>query len=183
MKASPERARQPMHAGVPPFQGFWHGDHKPRALPWAGLCQPFRLSEDRVYKQALERLGFRRYEPAIAPGNLSHLLDGIAEDVGEGAPSEVLGVNYYGDSTGYPLRFAPEISRMKKTESDIACSFINIKPKRALNWLCHAHLYSREGWVYVVFHASPSVTDPETISFVTWASCMPAVVPPSHPPK
>ena len=121
------------------------------------------------------RLGFRRYAPAIAPDNLSHLLDGIAEDLGEGAPSEVLGKGYYVDSTSNPLRFSPEISRMTKTETDISFSFINIKPSRTLNWLCHAHLYSREGWVYVVFHASPSVIDPETVSLVSWTSHSPAV--------
>ena len=123
-----------------------------------------------------ERLGFRRYEPAIAPDQLVHCLDGIAEDLGEGAPSEELKTTAVG-STSYPMRFEPPLSYIKPTTDDIAYSFINIKPGRPLNWLCHAHLFTRDGWAFVVFHASPSVTNPDTVRDLTWISR-----PPTKPP-
>ena len=120
-----------------------------------------------------ERLGFRRYAPATAPDQLSHLLDGIGEELGEGVPYEELGAKPEFGTT-YPLRFEPDLSRIKPTESDIAFSFINIKPNRPLNWLCHAHLFSKDGWAFVVFHASPSVTNPDTVRDITW-------IPPAQP--
>lgn len=113
-----------------------------------------------------ERLGFRRYDPTTAPAHLFHCLDGLAENLGEGAPSEMLGTTS-GSSTNYPMRIVPPHSDLKPTTNDIAYSFINVKPGRRLNWLCHTHLYSRDGWVFVVFHASPSVTDPDTVRFIS----------------
>jgi hypothetical protein len=114
-----------------------------------------------------ERLGFRRYSAETAAEQLAHYLDGIGEDLGEGAPSEVLGVSAV-SSTSYPMRFEPPIGQIKPDTTDIVYSFINVKPTRPLHWLCHAHLYTKQGEVFVIFHASPMVTDPETVREINW---------------
>ena len=114
-----------------------------------------------------ERLGFRRYDPATAPHQLVHCIDGIGEDLAEGAPTEELRTPH-AEGTSYPMRFEPPLSYIKPTTDDIAFSFINVRPDRPLNWLCHAHLFSRGGWAFVVFHASPSVTNPDTVRDITW---------------
>ncbi|MEO6751061.1 MAG: hypothetical protein ABIP85_04720 [Chthoniobacteraceae bacterium] len=119
-----------------------------------------------------ERLGFRRYDPASAPDQLVHCLDGITEELGEGAPVEELKVPIpVGES--FPMRVVPPLSFIKPTTGDIAFSFIRVRD-HAPNWLCHAHLFSRGGWAFVVFHASPSVTNPDTVRDVTWISRPPA---------
>ncbi len=114
-----------------------------------------------------ERLGFRRYDPATAPDQLAHCLDSIGEDLGEGAPREELGIPA-AEGTYYSMRFEPPLSNIKPTTDDIAYSFITIRPNQPRNWLCHAHLFSRDGWAFVVFHASPSVTNPDTVRDITW---------------
>jgi hypothetical protein len=114
-----------------------------------------------------ERLGFRCYDPITAPGQLVHCLDGIGEDLGEGAPSEALGSIPTG-GTIYPMRIEPSLSDIKADTKEIAYSFIHINSKRPLNWLCHTFLFSKEGWAFVIFHASPSVTNPDTVRELTW---------------
>ena len=116
-----------------------------------------------------ERLGFRRYDPATAPEQLVHCIDGIAEDLGEGAPSEEL-PKHAAEGTSYPMLYDPPLSLIKPATADIAYSFINVRADRPLNWLCHAYLFSRRGWVFVIFHASPSVTNPATVQAITWIS-------------
>lgn len=115
-----------------------------------------------------ERLGFRRYDVDSAPVQLSHLMDGILETLGEGAPAEELGVREFGESN--LLRMEPDASRLKPSDSDIWLSFINIRPSRPLNWLCHAHLYAKEGWVFAIVHASSAVLNPEIVATVSWTS-------------
>ena len=115
-----------------------------------------------------ERLGFRLYEPDTAMAQLVRYLDGIGEDLGEGAPREELGIPA-GDGATYPMRLQPTISHITPTTDDIAYSFISIRPNQPLNWLCHTHLFSRHGWVFVAFHASPSVTNPDTVRDIAWA--------------
>jgi hypothetical protein len=123
----------------------------------------------RKFADTPERLGFRRYDPATAPDQLVHCLDGIGEDLGEGAPKEELGIPA-AQGEHYSMRLEPPLSYIKPTTDDIAYSFISIRPNRPLNWLCHTHLFSRDGWVFVVFHASPAVTNPDTVRDITWIS-------------
>jgi len=116
----------------------------------------------------LERLGFRRYSPATAPDQLVHLCDGIMEQLGEGAPKDLVGSAEVGEVV--PLRFDPVLSRIKVDEKDISFSFIKVAQKHGPNWICFAHIYSSDGWAFVVFHASPSVLDPYTAQSVSWIS-------------
>ena len=120
-----------------------------------------------------ERLGFRRYNPAFAPIKLAHYLDGISEELGEGVPFEER-KNPAVPGESYPMRVVPPLSYIKPTTDDIAYSFIRIR-EQFPNWLCHAHLFSTAGSVFVIFHASPSVTNPDTVRDITWIS------PPSTP--
>ena len=122
----------------------------------------------RKVAETPERLGFRRYDPATAPDQLVHCLDGIGEDLGEGAPAEELKTPAVPGEI-YTMRVVPPLSLIKPTTDDIAFSFIRIRD-RLPNWLCHAHLFSRDGWVFVVFHASPTVTNPDTVRDITWIS-------------
>jgi len=49
LDVSPERAlhmRSIKEKYVTPFQGYILGSFLPRALPWAGMCRPFRAKED-----------------------------------------------------------------------------------------------------------------------------------------
>ena len=121
-----------------------------------------------------ERLGFRRYDPATAPSELIHLLDGIGEDLGQGAPYTELGTASEAGSI-HPMRYQPDLARIKPSDADISFSFISIYPKPPSNWLCHAHIFSRSGWAFVVFHASTSVIDPETVEDVTRVSRVAAI--------
>jgi hypothetical protein len=152
--------------GFPP--GEWYLEFR-RAPPNPNPAKRPDYFGFRKVSDPPERLGFRRYDPAIAPSVLYRLLDGIGESLGQGAPQEELG-SQDGLGTTYPMRSVPETSRMKLTDTDIAYSFISTHPKRPLNWLCHAHLYSKDGWAFVVIHASPAVLDPDTVRGITWIS-------------
>jgi hypothetical protein len=116
-----------------------------------------------------ERLGFRRYTPATANPQLVRYLDGLNDGLTEGVPNEALPATAVGGMS-YPMRFNPPLSAIDPATKEIAYSFINVKPGRPLNWLCHAYLYRRDGWVYVIFHASPSVTNPDTVQEIEWVS-------------
>ena len=120
---------------------------------------------------APERLGFRRYDPATAPDQLVHCLDGITEELGEGLPFEERKAPAVpGES--YPMRVVPPLSYIKPTTDDLAFSFIRVRDQ-APNWICHTHLFSRDGWVFMIFHASPTVTNPDTVRDITWISRSP----------
>ena len=116
-----------------------------------------------------ERIGFQRYSPETAAERLWNYLDGLGERLGEGAPPEELGSTSNG-GTIYPLRFEPSIGHLKPDTRHISYSFINIKEGRPLNWLVHTHLSSKNGWVFIVIHASPSVTNPDMARDLTWIS-------------
>ena len=136
----------------------------------------------RKVSDITERLGFRLYDPATAPDQLVHCLDGIAEDLGEGAPREELKTDATLGAT-YPMRISPPLANIKPDTDHIVFSFINIKPNRPLNWLCHAHLFSRDRWTFVLFHASPSVTNPDTVQDILWQPRPPTQAPASRESK
>ena len=123
----------------------------------------------RKVAEVPERLAFQRYSPEIAAKHLSNYLDGLMESLGEGVLPEKPG--YTGEEgVSYPLCFEPPHGKMVPGIRLITCSFINTKAGRPLNWLVHSRLSSKNGWAFIVSHASPSVTHPETVQDLTWIS-------------
>jgi hypothetical protein len=129
-------------------------------------CRPDYFGFRKV-GEPVERLGFRRYSPEIAPQQLIGICDGLQESFGLGAPSELV----------LPKDAEPEVEMMRllpdnlaQVKNDISISFITRVPKAGQVWLCHAHVYSWDGWAYVVFHSSTAVLDPDIVRDLEWIS-------------
>ena len=110
----------------------------------------------------LERLTFLRYSEASAP---IWLLDTTGETMGDGIPFDQKQYRPPADGdTVYPMRIDPQ--PMKSTDTRIVYSFIHVHAAPKPSWLCHTILFSRENAVFIIAHASTSVTNPETVEDV-----------------
>jgi hypothetical protein len=125
-----------------------------------------------VFKKAgdpVQRLAFLRRSPAIAPKHLYQLMDGLVETMGDGVPfEETKGPLDYGSA--FPMRQEPKDVTGAR---EIEFSFISNRRSTGVSWLCHAVLFFKEGWVFVIVHTSPEVTSPELIQdvhFRSWLS-------------
>ena len=118
-------------------------------------------------RDRLERLTLLRYAPvtptATKPRNLTTFLDTIVEDLGDGIPFQEKERTDQG-GTIHPMRSEPPTPNAN--DRYISLSFIHIHPSPKPSWLSHVVLFSREGFVFIIAHASMSVTNPETVEDV-----------------
>jgi len=112
----------------------------------------------------LERLTFLRHPPPTTPRQLALMMDTVGETMGDGLPWEEKKKEDRSGGEIHSMRVEPPSPAL--TERTIAFSFIHVRPSPASSWLCHSFLFSHDGSVFVIVHASTSVISPETVGDV-----------------
>jgi hypothetical protein len=109
----------------------------------------------------LERMTIFRYKPGY-PWPLVNMLDGIGETMGNGIPPEE--EPHKAGQEIHPLMLEPRVPNSK--DKYLNFTFISVQEPPSRCWLCHAYLFLREGYAFVLTHSSQSVINPNTIDDV-----------------